>query len=252
MNTIELLIDPPAIGAWNMAVDEMLLERAAERGTATLRFYEWSPATLSLGYFQRAAERESHTASRLCPLVRRASGGGAIVHDRELTYSLALPTAHPLAADAETLYYEVHRLLIAALAEFGVSATLSEKRNVSRREEPFLCFQRRSGGDIVVGPHKICGSAQRRNKGAILQHGSVLVAASPAAPELPGLAELGAPAINVAALTEAWLGHWRAQLRRRALSLSAADVRGLDETETGRADEIRVNKYAAPVWTNRR
>ena len=100
---LKLLVDPPAAGAWNMGVDEMLMERAAEAGTAVLRFYEWTPATLSLGYFQNAADRSGHEASRTAPMVRRSSGGGAIVHDRELTYSISLPTSHPLAADAETL-----------------------------------------------------------------------------------------------------------------------------------------------------
>src|SRR5688572_3671775 len=87
-----LIIDPPARGAWNMAVDELLLEEAC-RGARALRLYQWSEATLSLGYFQAAAERTEHTASRDCPLVRRASGGGAIVHHRELTYCLAMPVA---------------------------------------------------------------------------------------------------------------------------------------------------------------
>ena len=79
-----------------MAVDETLLFDAAENGTATLRFYSWDEPTLSLGYFQRYADREQHTASRTCAVVRRQTGGGAILHDRELTYSLALP-AQPSA-----------------------------------------------------------------------------------------------------------------------------------------------------------
>src|SRR4051812_36941289 len=88
-----VLFDPPAEGAWNMAVDEALGEAAAETKIATLRFYGWSRPTLSLGYFQKHDERVAHVGSAGCELVRRASGGGAIVHDRELTYSLALPCA---------------------------------------------------------------------------------------------------------------------------------------------------------------
>src|SRR5438046_652255 len=108
LNALQLIVDPPSAGAWNMGIDEMLMERAAEQGIGTLRFYEWSPATLSLGYFQNAADRAAHVASREAVLVRRSSGGGAILHDRELTYSISLPTAHPLAADPETLYRLVH------------------------------------------------------------------------------------------------------------------------------------------------
>ena len=73
---LRLLIDPPAAGAWNMAVDEALLESAAIAGVATLRFYQWSEPTLSLGYFQAAADREQHAASRDCPLVRRPAAAG--------------------------------------------------------------------------------------------------------------------------------------------------------------------------------
>ena len=98
-----LLFDTPAEGAWNMAVDETLGEIAAESGIATLRFYGWSRPTLSLGYFQNYDERLSHSASMNCAIVRRASGGGAILHDRELTYSLALPCAERTIGDAPGL-----------------------------------------------------------------------------------------------------------------------------------------------------
>jgi hypothetical protein len=100
---IRLIIDPPQNGAWNMAVDEALLLDAIEDGSATLRFYQWSEPTLSLGYFQRYADRNQHHASRNCAIVRRQSGGGAILHDRELTYSLVLPPGHPLGRNPNGL-----------------------------------------------------------------------------------------------------------------------------------------------------
>src|SRR5262245_54691837 len=81
-----LIVDGAAGGPWNMAVDETLLESAAASGAASLRFYGWSEPTLSLGYFQRAAARQTHATSLGCPMVRRPSGGGAILHDWELTY----------------------------------------------------------------------------------------------------------------------------------------------------------------------
>src|SRR5689334_21696416 len=98
MNSLRLIIDPPRQGSMNMAIDDALLESAAEAGVATLRLYQWSEPTLSLGYFQAAAERKTHQPSLTCALVRRASGGGAILHDRELTYSLALPEKSSVAA----------------------------------------------------------------------------------------------------------------------------------------------------------
>lgn len=251
MNAIHFRNDPPAAGVWNMAVDELLLAQAAEQGIATLRFYQWSPATLSLGYFQRAAERESHAASRSCPLVRRSSGGGAILHDRELTYSLSLPMTHPLAADAETLYRETHGSLVATLADFGITAKTNERTLVGLGGEPFLCFQRRSVGDVVVGEHKVCGSAQRRNKGAILQHGSILVAQSPHAPELPGLADLASRPIDVAKLAEACLAGWRRMAASRSFTLVDAP-RLPESTEVQTVQAILAEKYAAASWTNRR
>src|SRR5262249_44894287 len=105
-----------------MAVDEVLAESAAELGQCSLRFYEWSRPTLSLGYFQPYSAREQHRASAELPVVRRASGGGAIVHDRELTYSLAVAVAHPLAADSMSLYHAVHQSLIEALRTWRIAA----------------------------------------------------------------------------------------------------------------------------------
>src|SRR4051812_42296912 len=169
-----------------MALDEALLHTAENEGTATLRFYGWREPTLSLGYFQQHADRTLHSASENCTLVRRASGGGAILHDRELTYSIALPKAHPLALHAEPLYLATHRSLPAALVQFGVRADLCQPAENGRRatsDEPFLCFQRRTYGDVLVGRAKVCGSAQRRQRGAVLQHGSILLAQSAFAPE---------------------------------------------------------------------
>src|SRR5947207_13454995 len=103
-----------------MALDEALME-AASGGLCTLRFYRWSAPTLSLGYFQRISDRTTHAASQTCPLVRRQTGGGAILHDREWTYSLTAPAGSPLAVDALALYRAVHGALIEALANQGLA-----------------------------------------------------------------------------------------------------------------------------------
>ena len=118
------MIDQRALGAWQMAVDEALLESAAERGVPTLRFYQWSEPTLSLGYFQHHADRLAHPDSRACPLVRRATGGGAIVHDVELTYSLALPGTHSFARESFALYGRVHQAIARAWLASASSHTL--------------------------------------------------------------------------------------------------------------------------------
>lgn len=246
MDSLELIVDPPAAGSWNMGVDEMLMQRAAEQGVATLRFYEWSPATLSLGYFQNAADRTGHAASLESALVRRSSGGGAILHDRELTYSISLPIGHPLAADPETLYRRMHGLLLESLTEFGLTATLNEHALLQIGGEPFLCFERRAVGDVVLDGFKICGSAQRRRRGAILQHGSILLARSPAAPELPGIAELSGKVVAGAELRSSLIEGWR----RTFGPLS--DFVGFNDMERAAVERHIAEKYGTDAWTKRR
>ncbi len=193
------LDDDPLDGAMNMAIDQLLLERVQAGGLPVLRFYSWQPATLSLGYFQAAADRQLHSASRAVPMVRRASGGGAILHHRELTYSLCLPIADRADDAVRHIYDQVHLAIRSTFEHLGVrlqrfadSAMNGASLSYSRRrcEEPFLCFQRRTAEDLVLSGYKVVGSAQRRAAKAVLQHGSLLMDASPFAPELPGIRDL--------------------------------------------------------------
>jgi lipoate-protein ligase A len=249
VHSAQLILDDVCDGAWNMALDEARLHAAENDGAATLRFYGWREPTLSLGYFQKHADRALHLASQTCTLIRRASGGGAILHDRELTYSIALPKSHSLAVHAEPLYLATHRSLIAALAQFGVQADLCSPAESGRRatsDEPFLCFQRRTFGDVLVGPSKICGSAQRRQRGAVLQHGSILLAQSAFAPELPGIAETAGVQIANAELIEAWL-----PLLAKALGVNL-EPGSVGDGLSGAAEEIGRQKFAADEWTFRR
>ncbi len=185
------LDDPPMSGAMNMAVDESLLEQ----GFPVLRFYRWSEPTVSLGYFQRYETRNAHSASRNASVVRRRSGGGAIVHDRELTYSLVLPNE----SRRLELYESVHRSIIVALRNWGIESELSGVE--SGDKDAFLCFQRISSGDVVVRQNgsevKIVGSAQYRNGFCgVLQHGSILLDRSAASPELDGIRQVSGTAIS--------------------------------------------------------
>lgn len=257
MTPCRLIVDPPRDGAWNMAVDEALLDDAAQRGVTTLRFYRWSEPTLSLGYFQALGERETHPASRDAAVVRRLSGGGALLHDRELTYSLCLPSGHPLARQAPAVYDRMHRALIDVLATSGVRAALwrsvaGEGEPSPGAAEPFLCFARRTAADVVVldspggASVKIAGSAQRRRRGAVLQHGAVLLAASPAAPELSGLLETTGIQLNASELARDWAA---AAARELELDLQPAPL----EARLLAAAEIwRNSKYADDFWTGRR
>ncbi len=240
-----------------MAVDEALLESAADSNLATLRLYAWSEPTLSLGYFQSAADRQVHPASRDCPLIRRASGGGAILHDRELTYSLALPEKSARADTARRLYDVCHATLIAILADLGAPAQLHSSTaacstdTVSNQPEPFLCFQRRTCFDIVLPhlestPAKIVGSAQRRRRGSILQHGSVLLSQSPFAPELPGIQEVSGQTIAATDITTRWPP-------LLAGSLTAPLIPSeLTPTELHRAEVLCRERFAANDYLYRR
>jgi len=253
MHHLRLLHDPPARGSWNMAVDEALLESAAATGKPTIRFYEWSEPTLSLGYFQVAADRRQHPPSRDCPLVRRASGGGAILHDRELTYCVIMPQRPGDLAVARKLLDACHETLIAALAELGVHAALystvqscNNPADSAAAAEPFLCFQRRSCTDIVCGEAKIVGSAQRRRRGAVLQHGSILLARSRCAPELPGIEELTGRAIDSACLARCWIARLKARLH-----VSPGEG-ALSADEKVRATALEEGTFAAAEFTERR
>ena len=100
-----------------MAVDEALLAATSETSEPTLRFYQWQRPTISLGYFQPYIARDQHPASNHADIVRRLSGGGAIVHDDEITYSLALPAAHPFARNTQSLYDAIHQTLVRLLQD---------------------------------------------------------------------------------------------------------------------------------------
>lgn len=241
-----------------MAADEALLLAAAESGLATLRFYRWSEPTLSLGYFQPHEDRRQHPASRKCAVVRRQTGGGAILHDRELTYSLTLPAAHPMARNSQQLYSAVHDAFIAALEPFIVTQKSAWKlRRLNQRpkgfatQEPFMCFARRACGDVLLvdateNDSKLLGSAQRRHRGAILQHGSLLLESSPAAPELAGWLDLTGIEISMDGLVDSVTVSLA-----DALALHAIPGRFPFELKSN-ADQFANSKYSGPAWTKRR
>lgn len=230
-----------------MAVDEVLLESAAESGRPSLRFYRWSEPTLSLGYFQPLALRAAHRASRDCAVVRRQTGGGAILHDLELTYSLVVPSAHRLAADATRLYITLHEALQSVLDHYDVRAELcAESARLSADDEPFFCFERRAAGDVLVGGSKVCGSAQRRRRGAILQHGSLLFAQSKSAPQLPGILELTGKSLDAADVTERATTEIGRRLRL------ALEPEGLSAAERDAAARAVSRRYGTADWNARR
>ncbi len=249
-----------APGVTNMALDEALLEDvAADPSFAYIRTYEWTVPTLSLGYFQNLADATAEPRFRGVPIVRRATGGGALWHDREITYSVIIPATHPFARQAQSFYRIVHEAIGQVIARRGLSIArrgeaaqppenmVGNRRN-SRNDKPFLCFRDRDSEDLVSQGIKLVGSAQRRRAGAVLQHGSVLLAKSRITPELPGLTDL----LNVPEIEP--ILSWSApivQAIAEALGLTAQTMAVPDHVHR-RTQELEFSIYSNPEWTERR
>lgn len=242
-----VLLDAAASGCWNMAVDESLLQSTARRSMATLRFYTWSEPTLTLGYFQRYNDRNTHMESAGCSCLRRNTGGGAILHDREITYSLTIPLSDR-TVDTRPYYNLVHEALAEVLLLSGVTVNLVPTSK-PLSPAPFLCFARRSVGDVVLGEYKILGSAQRRQGTVLLQHGSLLWERSRWAPELPGLTDLVEEPAEVPP-SEVIIAQWSDRICR-GLNRSP-EVGQMDQIELAAADQLSVERFGDCHWNQRR
>jgi lipoate-protein ligase A len=270
-DTWRVIQTPPASGTWNMAVDEAILETVGQGLVpSTLRLFSWEPPCLSLGYAQPVSDVDM-AALKACGwgLVRRPTGGRAILHTDELTYSVIAPLQEPRVHGSilesyrclsEALLFALHSLSLLAKAEkdYAVPGTTQAIGPV--------CFEVPSNYEITVGGKKLIGSAQARRREGVLQHGSlplvgdlrriteVLVFPSPAE-----RAQAGERLLQRATTVEACL--------ERAVSFSeaaAAFVRGfehalqlnlvegeLTEFEKQRAQELDCQKYGHPSWTER-
>jgi lipoate-protein ligase A len=167
--------ETPRPGWANMAIDQDLLDRAELLGESWLRLYAWKPHCLSFGRHEPATRR--YDAERIAALgidtVRRPTGGRAVWHGHELTYAVAAPG--PRFGSLQEAYLEIHDMIGEALGELGIDAVLAS----SRRAVPLdagACFSQPTGGEVLVGGRKVVGSAQLRQGGALLQHGSILLA----------------------------------------------------------------------------
>ncbi|MCS0786755.1 lipoate--protein ligase family protein [Cytobacillus firmus] len=170
--------------SFNMALDEALLDWNSEgKMPPVIRFYGWNPATLSIGYFQKVEKEIDIEAVKLHGLgfVRRPTGGRGVLHEHELTYSVIVPEAHPEMPNTVTEAYRVisegilkgfHGLGMEAY--FAVPKT-AEERDSLKNPRSAVCFDAPSWYELVVEGRKVAGSAQTRQKGVILQHGSILL-----------------------------------------------------------------------------
>jgi len=160
----------------NMATDEALFDAACTSGVPVLRFYGWTPATASLGFAQRASEALDFAEMdrRHVAWVRRPTGGRAVLHDMEVTYSVSIPQSDPLyALGLETSYEWICGPIVAALLAVGVSAAFAPHGSTGFVSAS--CFTAPGTTDIVACQRKIVGSAQMRTRDGFLQHGSVVL-----------------------------------------------------------------------------
>ena len=258
-------------GKHNMAIDGAILE-AVSQGLQlpTLRLYGWNPMCLSLGYGQRVREADMDgLTAKGWHLVRRPTGGKAILHGDELTYSVSLPIDHPLAfGDVVESYRRISLGLLQALQHIGLSPK-SEHQGEGLRDKTKgpVCFEVPSHYEITVNERKLIGSAQVRRKEGILQHGT-----------LPLFGDVGriCDALAFESLDEREIQ--RDRVRDRALTLAdvmdnppswktaalAVErgfceefdlevVRGeLSEWEQQRAEELFFEQFDNPEWTNKR
>lgn len=181
-----------------MASDEILLD-SLEHHDAALRFYTWEEPTLTLGYFQKHSLINSNSNLLQLPWLRRASGGEALVHHHELTYAIAVKET--VTGSKTTLFQEKFHLAIRkAIQKLGLIAPESPKKEQKLDQNNLLCFLHHTTQDLTLGFSKIVGSAQRKKKDCVLQHGGILLKQSPYTPQLPGIKELTGVEVKAEAL----------------------------------------------------
>ena len=253
-----LMVIPPRSGAENMARDWALMDRARETGERIFTVYSWERPTLSFGRNQTAKDRydPAELERRGIDVVRRPTGGRALLHWREVTYSVAAPVAsHELLTES---YEAINRILIEGLRILGVEA--SEASGGPRAPAPgdMPCFATPAEGELVVNGAKLVGSAQVRENGALLQHGSILVhddqsiigslLAHPARELEPP------PAATLSAILgrEPSVSEVADALFAGVAALEDPDATPLDEAETDLVKAGHLERFSNPLWTWRR
>ena len=271
MEQWRFLITPPARGAWNMAVDESILEHTqAGRGESlpTLRLYAWAPACLSLGHAQPCADVDSaRLKERGWEVVRRATGGRAILHTDELTYSVTGSAEEPLLTGGVLeSYNRIAQALLLAVKNLELPVEMKEgKANDHAIPNP-VCFEVPSTYEITVAGKKLIGSAQARRKEGVLQHGSLpltgdltricqaLVFENETARKEASKRLLARATTVESALGRAvsWETAAQAFIHAFEAQLGLCFEKGeLSESESRRAEELVREKYDHPSWTER-
>ena len=159
-------------GEENMAIDLAMMDVAKE-GTPILRLYGWNPPALSIGKFQRMEEiNRDYVRRKKYSIVRRPSGGRAVLHQDEVTYAVAVPE-HMLFKSVIRTYLELSKALVEGLNMMGLGCEIARERSKERYTDFAACFATTSIHEIMIDGKKLVGSAQTRKDGIILQHGSI-------------------------------------------------------------------------------
>ena len=274
LTTWRLIRTPAALGAWNMAVDEAILE-ASGGGLVppTLRLYAWSPPCLSLGYAQPFTDvNQPVLEQHRWEVVRRPTGGRAILHTDELTYSVTGPMDEPrLAGGVLESYRVLAQALLYALQLLGIPAQAEEKPgsaapSARQSNQNPVCFEVPSNYEITVGGKKLIGSAQARRKEGVLQHGSLPLYGDLARivqalvfTDAQARERAAARLLERATTAERILGHpldWDQAAQAFAEAFAGRlniqlQPSGLSPQELERATALMGEKYANPAWTRR-
>lgn len=264
-----LVTTPPANGAWNMAVDEAIAVHAGSRQVPpTLRFYQWLPPCVSLGRHQPLADIDVARCRQLgYDVVRRPTGGRAILHVDELTYSVAGPEDDQVLSGAVLdSYLRLSQGLLAGLAQLGLAVGKAPAGSRASANAGPVCFEVPSAYEIVADGRKLVGSAQSRRQGWVLQHGTlplvgditrlVDVLALPDETMRSGLrAGLASRAITIEELLGRAVGFEEAATALAYGFSRALDLRvvagELTEQELATAELLRADRYASQAWTRR-
>lgn len=238
MPAIRVIDDPAGPGAWNMALDEALLECLASGASGpALRFYGWSPPALSLGYSQSAEDVDFEACERLgVDVVRRPTGGRAVLHVAELTYSITAPAGSESVAAS---YCRISRAIGRAIARLGVSASVEPGTSKARSAD---CFAVSTAADLVVDGRKIVGSAQVRRRGFLLQHGSIKL--EPASLQVSQVLRLSGATSRLATLSD-FLGQPAASFLAHLKRAIAEELGARWQPEAPRKTELELARAIA-------
>jgi lipoyl(octanoyl) transferase len=234
-----------------MSLDMSLHARAARSGHGYLRFYRWDPACLSFGRHEPALKRydRERIEQRGLDTVRRPTGGRAVWHDRELTYAVAAPEA--AMGSLRDTYLGIHHTIALALRALGAPVNLAPARRAAPVDAG-ACFAVAAGGEVVINAGKVVGSAQLRSRGALLQHGSVLLHDDQSCVREMTIGHAAMPDVRPLALVLGRDVGWEevAHAISDAASAWSATWNDFEDEERLVAEaELSVPRFRDPAWT---